>query len=590
MVTFGADQAVDALQPLDTVERICSLLSLLCGEQICLTEPTPAREAVIGILRHAHDIGADKLSMNYEEFNELLLIFNQYRVERPFFEFFFAQEDPRKEEASKKQSILFSELPAGVTRFRGFALLCYGNFRFGYRELSKISDPAIFMNKLEPWNVDSSEEQKKIRNRKEALLQLAGTRDEISKDQTPWLGYLTGDRLENDHALFRAIAAKAYDLRESEAVSEIGDVRLVEKINKLWPAIKDEQVDRFNNHISRLEGIVTRKREEAVQARERGIRNTLKYLTWDYLDVYIATSMRHEWEFEETFTFVKEVFEERLSKRNNLPLRWFDPTQSYDPNLIDKGLLEGLMLKRAKCCIYMAQECDTLGKDSELAATLAQGKPVIAYVRRIDKEDLQDEIEQMKRRPFRYFRQRLTYLLSDTFFEKPDNRSNICTALAQLEMPLSEDKFREIVENFLKLLYDFESERSFELISDEEAEYRKAHEAKFRRLEKFMAAVESVAANNRAKTLQARHPLSMQVNLQTGVANGVFVTRDYADCARVIEGVLTRSLRFAIREEVDEIGQSLGTSLRESHTNSKFRIVTANECLTNSFWNFYLES
>src|ERR1017187_8527142 len=46
-----------------------------------------------------------------------------------------------------------------------------------------------------------------------------------------------------------------------------------------------------------------------------------------------------------------------------------------------------LMLKRAQCTLYLAQESDTLGKDSELASTLAQGKPVIAYVPRIDQSN-----------------------------------------------------------------------------------------------------------------------------------------------------------------------------------------------------------
>ena len=45
-----------------------------------------------------------------------------------------------------------------------------------------------------------------------------------------------------------------------------------------------------------------------------------------------------------------------------------------------EGLAEALMLRRAACTIYFAQENDTLGKDSELASTLAQGKPVIAFV------------------------------------------------------------------------------------------------------------------------------------------------------------------------------------------------------------------
>ena len=65
---------------------------------------------------------------------------------------------------------------------------------------------------------------------------------------------------------------------------------------------------------------------------------------------------------------------------DNLKLRYFDPTQSHLDFRIDKGLIEGLMLKRAACTVYMVQETDTFGKDSELASTLAQGKPVIAFI------------------------------------------------------------------------------------------------------------------------------------------------------------------------------------------------------------------
>ena len=57
-----------------------------------------------------------------------------------------------------------------------------------------------------------------------------------------------------------------------------------------------------------------------------------------------------------------------------------DAVLKYCEDRIDKGLSEALMLKRAKCTLFLAQESDTLGKDSELASTLAQGKPVIAYV------------------------------------------------------------------------------------------------------------------------------------------------------------------------------------------------------------------
>jgi hypothetical protein len=63
-----------------------------------------------------------------------------------------------------------------------------------------------------------------------------------------------------------------------------------------------------------------------------------------------------------------------------LNLRHIDPTQAFTKDRVDKGLVESLMLKRAKCMVYSVQDTDTLGKGSELAATLAQGKPVIAYV------------------------------------------------------------------------------------------------------------------------------------------------------------------------------------------------------------------
>ncbi len=41
-----------------------------------------------------------------------------------------------------------------------------------------------------------------------------------------------------------------------------------------------------------------------------------------------------------------------------------------------------LMLRRASVTIYVAGATETLGKDSELAATLAQGKAVIVYIPR----------------------------------------------------------------------------------------------------------------------------------------------------------------------------------------------------------------
>ena len=87
------------------------------------------------------------------------------------------------------------------------------------------------------------------------------------------------------------------------------------------------------------------------------------------------------------------------------------------------------LLRRAQCTIYMVQEGDTLGKDSELAATLAQGKPVIAYIPRYKSEDLRTFYLTLIKRPMRYLRQRLLTLLADGFFDRPDNRDQVASLL-----------------------------------------------------------------------------------------------------------------------------------------------------------------
>ena len=100
----------------------------------------------------------------------------------------------------------------------------------------------------------------------------------------------------------------------------------------------------------------------------KGARNQEIYLTWDHMDVYFATSMRKSWQYPDLYAFVAELTQDRKLQRLNI--RQFDPTQSYADQRIDKGLVESLMLKRAKCTVYSVQDTDTLGKDSDLAPTL----------------------------------------------------------------------------------------------------------------------------------------------------------------------------------------------------------------------------
>jgi hypothetical protein len=84
----------------------------------------------------------------------------------------------------------------------------------------------------------------------------------------------------------------------------------------------------------------------------------------------------------------------------------------------------------------------------------------------------------------------------------------------------------------------------------------------------------------------------MQIDLNTGVANGVLVCRKPGICAELIFRVLTNSLEFEIisagqnkrnQPEID----SLNHRLVERKTRCTFRVVTKDEMLTNSFWNVY---
>ncbi len=88
--------------------------------------------------------------------------------------------------------------------------------------------------------------------------------------------------------------------------------------------------------------------------------------------------------------------------------------------------------------------------------------------------------------------------------------------------------------------------------------------------------------NKRAETLRESHPLEIQVNLKTGVANGVLVVRTVPDCARLIRNIVLQELEFQL-EESDQF-----VALREKISESVFRVMTRDSMLTNTFWNFYL--
>lgn len=418
--------------------------------------------------------------LGYGQLNELLILLGFDRVTRSFFQYLVNGEAEYAPTATI-QSI--SALEEGVDRFRKTALLSQGNVKFAFKLLSRDSDllESVVLRQAPADLAD-------FHNRHEPVRPI----EPIPGDKTYYLGYIVQGQLRE------RLRASPED-----------------------PVAREE------------EGI-----QNALLA--QGQQNHEAYLVSDHLDVYVATSMRERHEYAMVNRLTSEIFSH--AQLSDLKLRWFDPTQAYCKDRIDKGLAEALMLRRASCTIYFAQETDTLGKDSELASTLAQGKPVIAFVPEVD--------ENYAKR-----------LIADLRLAYPDE-SESSILLKQLKLFESGAAWEDpVVRGWI------ENPDSINL-------------------PQATARLQSGIAkhyNSRAATLKETHPLGIQVHLETGVANGVLVVRTVPQCAQLVRRIVTRTLEFDLDEKDGY------TYLREKISSSVFRVMTADTMLTNSFWNFYLE-
>jgi hypothetical protein len=378
------------------------------------------------------------------------------------------------------------DLEAGVDRSKKLSLLFFGNVKFGFKRLARDADELFrYWSAMQPISPEI------FRKRHEVMVPL----NPISPSETYYLGYVVQRELEE----------------------------------RLRTNAEDEGAQRQSAVLASV--------------RKKGIQNQHAYLISDHLDVYVATSMRQRHEYVEVSDFANAVFNhERLRPLN---LRFFDPTQAFCHDRIDKGLAEALMLRRAQCTLYLAQESDTLGKDSELASTLAQGKPVIAYVPEPSKEDVLasvDRLSELYDRPKqKIVLERLQALSPSIAWTNGDVRR-------WLDAPDSMD-----LECAIALL-----------VSTAQKHY-----------------------DRRAETLRKDHPLGVQVHLDTGVANGVLVVRSVDQCVDLIYRIVTGTLEFCINKEaIDGVEYHF---LRESISGSIFRVMTGDAMLANCFWNFYLE-
>lgn len=499
-------------------------------------------------------------SIFYEQFNEILLFFNQERMSKDFFDFLF------NEKINK-----IDELKDGIQKFRLFAFLKFGSFRFAYKKLRKMNKDQI-TNYLSPFGTepDISDYLKRPIPLKKI--------EKIEEQDTFLTGYISSDKIKKEYEFVRKLT-KAIDGQLFE-FSQL-DIDYWSKFEKNILVDLAEKTENLRNKLLEVEKISEQ--------------NTDIYLTSDYLDVYVATSMRKEWDFWSTFQFTERLFSNKEIKKYNL--RFFDPTQSKTGNRIDKGLVEALMLRRANFCIYMVQETDTMGKDSELAITLAQEKPVIAYVPEIlDEEEYQTIISSY---PLDFFQEKILFHFTEGFFTNEDiikelkkykitnftRESRLYSNKEEKIKELKNNGFEDVIQivnKFLKKINDYKNKpEALYVWKERENEVKDEDKELFSKICKIVSVTDKYFYEKRAKTLKEFHPLSIQVHLDSGVANGVFVVRNTEDCLHILLGLIKNNLKFKIKKENGVI------KLLEEKTESIFRVITENRLITNTFWNFY---
>jgi hypothetical protein len=338
---------------------------------------------------------------------------------------------------------------------------------------------------------------------------------------------------------------KQMNRKEAEIVESLSarprqplEIQLIEKHNRHFVS----EIQKFTKDDSQY--------QTYIEVRETAQFNTAAYLSSDFIDVYIATSMRTPKQFQDVASVIEKVFNNEKVKP--LKLRYFDPTLSDGTGRISKGLIEALMLKRAKATLYLAQETDSLGKDSELATTLAQGKDVIVLVPETDVATRASDFREA--------------LASQNNF---DGEIKYLHTLSAKYLFDSKSPYRETAKN-ISLCTSYDEAKASKLIDHCEK----------------IAEMERDFFNSRANLLRDIHPLGLQVNLNSGVANGVVVVRNPKEAAEMLYRSITNSHTYSIDEsKIENV-----IKINETVTGSTVRVVSTDQFLTKAFWSNYLET
>ncbi len=286
---------------------------------------------------------------------------------------------PKPSPMPDREITTIGQLEWGIERFYTDALLYYGNLRSAYRHLRDKSFDEL-TNMYKNKRIDSR--GMRLRGQIMPLIDVqVDDRYLISELACKAYGEVSGaattpiiEQLVAAYNRRGGTTTSIKTLVESANAENEDDFQAQLAFPLATEEIENEQVESEEELRAKLGGVLERFRS----ARQRALENTKIYLSiCNELDVYVATSMRNRTDFRTAAESIRRIFSD--PRLDAYQLRYFDPTLSAANTHEDEGLIECLMVKRAKVIVYFAQERDSWGKDSEASMALSQGKPVIIY-------------------------------------------------------------------------------------------------------------------------------------------------------------------------------------------------------------------
>lgn len=527
---------------------------------------------------------------SFDNFNRCLIFYGIKKTSKKFFLYYFYKNET---------NFTIRNFENNVNKYQKDVMRTYNTFSLAYEELNQ-NDEIFdkYLNCLNPISIIHYQK----RTEWDSII-------EIDNKFLKYLGYIAAAEAKKDDLEKKEINDFLEEVINNNSILEdkIININLLEdyfskatlhRIDSLLRKIDKELGHSLfsslfavsKNDLKELQTKIKPFAEDEIlimqNTQNQAFSNLTNYLTADYMDFYVATSMRTEGDFISVNKFIKRLIHHENIK--DLKLRYFNPTLSWIEDRVSKGLVEALMLKRASVTVYMAQKIDTFGKDSEASVSLGQGKPVIVYVPKLVIDELCLDTEKLGNNSLEELQD--IYGNSDSVgLDKQSLLSNI------IEKLLKKATDKILITTLEKYWDKFDLESESHRIKNDviRKDFKdlinslKSEEKIFQINEDLAIAIReillatSINFEKRAHVFKEIHPLALQVVITSGVLNGILVTRTLNSTANLLFQLLENKLEYELEKDVNNY------KLLEKTTKSVVRVISKNQLLINSFEQFY---